>query len=118
MKNNLVSNFKYCLIAKINGLAVEVKRTRTALLQSKKEITKNNLADRKRFIGNDARHHLLAYALLKGLSYSAVEKKCLPSKKPSAEIIFQIISCHVYGYEIKNNSWTLDKIQRWLKGEV
>ena len=118
MKNKLSTNYKYCLIAKINGLAMEVKKARVASLQSETELTRNALADRKKFIGSDARHHLLAYAYLRGMPYAVVEKKHLPEKKPDAETILYIILCHAYKYEIKKGTFTLEKVEKWLKGET
>jgi hypothetical protein len=95
MKNALKNNnFKFVLLGKIKGLAGEVKHTRKRLLKSKSEKITYSLADRKRIVGYDARHHLLAYAYLRGVPYRKVEKNCALDNRPSPGLIFEIIEAH------------------------
>lgn len=98
MENALVqSNSKFCLIGKINGLALQSKQARRRL---NKSAAKKNLkgvwraAYRKTIIGIDTRHHLLAYAFLRGIPYHTVEKKCGEFNLPNAASIFKIVEAH------------------------
>jgi hypothetical protein len=118
MKNISISrSSQYCLVGKINGLAEAVKRARIRILKGKTECARNDRAITKRRIGDDARHHLLAYAFLKGNPYLSVERKCRPENKPDAERILQIVHAHLYAYEAKSGKWTLDNVINWLKAE-
>lgn len=108
--------FKFCMVGKINGMAVEAKRASKSLLKSKSVESVWRCAATKRFIGEDIRHHLLAYALLRGCPYNALERKCRQDHLPSAESILKIVLGHVAGY--KAPTYTIDKVNAWLKGEV
>jgi hypothetical protein len=95
MKNALKHNLsKFILIGKIKGLAVESKKARVCILKAKKEEAVWNLASRKRVVGIDIRHHLLAYAFLRGVAYHAVERSCAKDNLPNAAAIFKIIEAH------------------------
>jgi hypothetical protein len=95
MKNALKHNYsKFILIGKIKGLALESKKARTRILKAKKEEAVWNLSSRKRVVGIDIRHHLLAYAFLRGVSYRAVERACGKDNKPNADLIFKIVAAH------------------------
>ena len=115
-------NTKFRLVGKINGLAEEVKRTRFNLVErAKAEKPVTILADRKRAVGDDIRHHLLAYAFMRGTSYHQLERKCRNDNKPSAQRIFDIIKLHsFYGRDCYGQAWvcardwTLQQIQQWL----
>ena len=91
--NNVIkgTNSKILLIGKIKGLADESKRTRQLLLKSKTELRTQQCAYTKRVIGLDIRHHLLAYAFMRGEAYHTLEKKCRPEHQPNAEAILQIV---------------------------
>ncbi len=117
--NNVIkgTNSKILLIGKIKGLADESKRTRQMLLKSKTEMRTQQCAYTKRVIGLDIRHHLLAYAFMRGEAYHTLEKKCRPEHQPNAEAILQIVHAHLPFFHSKNQ-WTLEKVQAWLKGEV
>jgi stage III sporulation protein SpoIIIAA len=88
------SSSKFCLIGKINGLATESKRARKRLISSTTEKAVWRCAEQKRVVGIDIRHHLLAYAFLRGTSYSKVERTCAESNKPQAELLLRIIEAH------------------------
>lgn len=112
MRNFLTHNdSKFCLIGKINGLSVESKKARKRILSAKNESAVCSFAGRKRIIGLDIRHHLLAYALLRGTPYSDLERNCREDNKPNAESILKIIQVHVANY------FTIDIVNAWLKGE-
>jgi hypothetical protein len=61
----------------------------------------------KRRIGVYARHHLLAYAFLRGMSYNRVEAKC--NNKPSEQLVYLVykittkfVSCEIDREQITN----------------
>lgn len=117
MKNILKhSNSKFCLIGKIKGLAAESKRTRQHLLKSKSEQSLWRLSCRKYMVGLDIRHHLLAYAFLRGTPYHKLEKTC--NSKPDTDIILKIVIAHGAPYIWHNTSGVIEKINIWIKGEV
>ena len=117
--NNVIkgTNSKILLVGKIKGLATESKKTRKLLLKSKTELRTQQCAITKRIIGLDIRHHLLAYALMRGDTYHSLEKKCRPEHQPSADAILQIVHAHL-PFSYQRAQWTLEKVQAWLKGEV
>lgn len=128
MKNALrQNNSKFCLIGKINGLATEVRRARKRLINSKNEEAVWRHAARKRVVGVDIRHHLLAYAFLRGTTYKKLEPHCAENNKPQAETILKIIQAHAPAY-IPYDSFTktvggiyqvtLSDVQNWLTEEV
>ena len=111
------TNNKILLIGKIKGLAEESKHTRQLMLKAKTEKRVWQCAYTKRVIGLDIRHHLLAYAFMRGEAYHTLEKKCRPEHKPNAESILQIVHAHL-PYPQQTKAYVLEKIQAWLKGEV
>jgi hypothetical protein len=95
MKNALKHNYsKFILIGKIKGLAIESKKARARIMKAKKEQAVWNLASRKRVVGIDIRHHLLAYAFLRGIDYKRVERSCAKDNLPNAGSIFKIVEAH------------------------
>lgn len=106
-------SYKFCLIGKINGLASESKKLRKRISKCVEEKFKNRLTLHKKFIGNEARHYLLAYAFLKGKTYLSVERKC--SIKPNVELILEIIHSNVWSFQ--KSKITIQTIEKWLKGE-
>lgn len=104
-------NPKYRLIGKINGLAEDVRRTRFHLVKrAKADKPVYLLAARKQAVSTDIRHHLLAYALMRGTPYRQLERKC--NQKPSAQQILEIIQFHGPIF-----SWTLEQVEQWLDQE-
>jgi len=121
MKNALKHNFsKFILIGKIKGLATESKRARARIVKAKKEEAVWNLASRKRLVGIDIRHHLLAYAFLQGRSYHSVERACAKDNLPRADFIFKIVEAHAPKWTPTIGSYnpTLNDVQVWLSGAV
>ncbi len=121
MKNALKHNYsKFILIGKIKGLALESKRARAHILKAKKEEAVWNLASRKRVVGIDIRHHLLAYAFLRGVSYLSVERSCAKDNQPRADLIFKIIEAHAPKWTPTVGSYnpTLSSVQEWLSEKV
>ena len=117
MKNLLIYSSKYCLIGKIKGLAVEAKRARNRLLKSKSDSAISINMYNKLAVGADIRHHLLAYAFLRGTPYSVLEKKCRQDNKPNVKTILDIVLLHIHDipaqweeqYKTKIENWRLDK---------
>lgn len=121
MKNALKHNFsKFILIGKIKGLACESKVARSRILKAKKEEAVWNLASRKRVVGIDIRHHLLAYAFLRGVEYRNVERSCAENNLPSAAMVYKIIEAHAPKWTPTVGSYnpTLEDVTAWLKGAV
>lgn len=111
----ITKNYKYCLVGTINGLAEEIKRSRARIAKGRTDIYKNAEAETKKFIGNEARHHLLAYAFLNGTPYALIEKKCAEGNKPDPYKILDI--AHRYINSCKKIKYTIDTVSSWLKGE-
>lgn len=111
-KYNYTSKFR--LIGKINGLADDARRTRFHLLERvKKEKPVYILAARKRAVSDDTRHHLLAYAFMRGTLYQQLECKTRKDNKPSAGKILDIVRMHA-----PSRVWRIEDIQQWLSSEV
>ena len=68
------------LKAKIKGLAAEGRRIRLEEIRPSKGLDRNAAWERKRAVGREARHALVAYAYLRGRSYAKTE--------PNSEDIF------------------------------
>lgn len=102
-------NSKHRLTGKINGLAEDVRRTRFRLVErAKADKPVYLLAARKQAVGRDIRHHLLAYAFMRGTPYHQLERKC--NQKPSAREIWDIVQFHGPLF-----SWTQEQVQQWLE---
>lgn len=109
---------KFCLIGKINGLSAQSRRAHRRMIQAKSNESIHALANRKRQIGIDARHHLLAYAFMRGLSYSSIEKSCRSDNKPSPDYIFKIVASHLQPFgKIDNINFSPEIVEQWLRGE-
>lgn len=106
MENLLDCRNRICLIGKIKGLSEESKRANK----------KFNIYI-KNYIGSNIRHHLLAYAILKGSEYKSLERTCRENNKPNSKLVLEILNSHLYEYQ-KNKVWTIEKINQWLSGET
>lgn len=126
MENALArSNSKFCLVGKINGLALQSKQARHRI--NKSAAKKDNkgvwrAAYRKVIIGADTRHHLLAYAFLRGTPYSKLERECRIA--PDPKLIFQVVEAHApkwipydpkTGRGFRPYTVCLVDIENWLK---
>jgi hypothetical protein len=117
--NSIFSNSqKSILISKIKGLQAEISFTRSKINKEKV----NTAEQTSKYIGlrytktqlrEEARHHLLAYAFIRGIPYSKLEKKC--TEKPSPNKIVEIIKYHTGSYGWFRSD-LLVKIIEWLKG--
>lgn len=124
MENALkTSNNRFILIGKINGLASESKKARNRIKKAETPEKKWPIAYRKHVIGVNTRHHLLAYAFLRGLPYHKVEIKCGEFNQPSAAEIFKVVEAHAptwIPYDPKTKSGgkvyraTLNEVNVWL----
>jgi hypothetical protein len=111
------TNNKILLVGKIKGLAGESKLTRQLIIKAKSEKRVWQCAYTKRVIGLDIRHHLLAYAFMRGEAYHSLEKKCSIGYNPNANSILQIVHAHL-PFTQHSKNWTLDKVNAWLTGAV
>lgn len=108
--------FKISLIAKIKGLAEEAKNTRKKMysfkeVEDKPEYIKYRSI--KEYIKIDARHHLLAYAYMRGIPYSVLEKKCNITASP--QLILKVVVNHSWFYG--DTDKLLNLIRNWLEGK-
>jgi len=113
LKNN---DSKFRLIGKINGLSNEVKRARRKIFSTDNVTRRCRAAYRKRILGVDVRHHLLAYAFLRGKPYSQIERSCREDNKPSVELIVRAAIAHDSFYSI-SALVKPENVAAWLKGE-
>ena len=122
---------RYIISGTINGFSAEIKKVKTHMdkIPSKGEsFVFNRLSLRKHVISDVVRHHLLAYAFLKGNPYLKVEKKYAQGNAPRAEYLFKIIKEHAPNYiwyqresspkklsfGSKLYSVTLEDVKAWL----
>ena len=111
--------------ATMNGLAVEIKKTRKQIKKARKEY-KNNLRYTAYFIADEYRHYSLIYGFGRGKKYSDLEKFC--TDKPNVEFLLEILNRygHLYSsivkwtpgcsHETRDSDMKL-KLISWLKGE-
>jgi hypothetical protein len=97
------------LVAKINGLADQAQYLRNKMRKVKKPEQANAMCRAKHFVGEEARHHLLAYAFLRNMPYKAVEPSCRKDNKPIAQSVFTIVQNTYRGYVYR-----LEQIKEWL----
>jgi hypothetical protein len=125
MKNALKNNnSKFILIGKINGLSQQAKRARVCLRSKCKQPW--IFAIRQNVIGSDVRHHLLAYAFLRGVPYHSIEATTREDNKPQSEKIYKIIEQHAPNYIPYNHydksgggsySVKVEDVAAWLNGD-
>jgi hypothetical protein len=109
------TGYKYLIIGKIKGLAEESRRLRASILKSKKLPTHQaHLMSADKFLKSHIRHHLLAYAYLRGISYSKIELKCAPNNQPNPDHLVKIIKSCLPHYN--DCYFTIENIKNWLKG--
>jgi hypothetical protein len=82
-----------CLKAKIKGLATAGVHSRIFINATVKEARMHHWLV-KRQIGDDARSHMLAYGILRGISYLKMEPNCRADNSPNAQRIFEIVKAH------------------------
>lgn len=103
------------LKAKIKGLAEGGCRCRKFINASTHE-AKARHWDIKRAIGQEARYHLIAYGLLRGLSYDTIEpnsnKDLLAGYLFDYSYLAQIVQHHCYYYD--KSKWSPANLQRLI----
>lgn len=103
---------KIRLVSRLRGFEVEAKSLRVKIKKAQdKERPAWRLRQAKEIIGVDARHHLLAYAFLRGIPYKALEPKCRDENGPNIEMIISVATLFSPSYI------TDDKIRNWLDGK-
>lgn len=80
------------LRAKIRGFQSAGTTITSRISKSEKE-RKNRLWNEKRLLGYFARHHLVAYGLLRGVPYDRIER-CAQNNQLDPQRLFDIIKAH------------------------
>ncbi len=107
-KSQLIS-----LKAKVKGLAEEGIRTRKFINASSGE-RKNYYWEMKRTLGVEARYHLLAYGLLRGLSYDQIEPNSNKDKLRYLDYGYLAQICQHHCCYIGLSFWTPANIKRLI----
>ena len=109
------------LRGKIKGLALEsekirgrINKFRTEVAEKKQEIGNKRNAEwmTKRQVGYETRYLALAYGFIRGVPYRKMERKTLDENRPSAELLFKIITEHTDYFE--RRKWTLERVKELL----
>ena len=87
------------LRAKIRGLQATGSTIRRRISKSEKE-RRQRLWQLKRELGDHCRHHLIAYAILRGVAYDKVER-CSERNRPNPQVVLDIVVAH--------NSWVMGR---------
>ena len=90
------------LRAKIRGFHVAGSTIASRISKAERE-KKNRLWDLKRELGVHARHHLIAYGLLRGIPYEKIER-CASNNRPNPQVILGIVQAH--------NAWVPGKVHQ------
>jgi hypothetical protein len=107
-KSQLIS-----LKGKVKGLAEEGLRTRQFIKASKGE-RRDYYWDMKRSIGVEARYHLLAYGLLRGLSYEQIEPNSNKEKMLYFDYGYLAMICQRH-CGVHLSTWTPANLKRLIK---
>lgn len=99
------------LKAKIRGFELVSKAIRNEALKKSGSI-RSDLKLKKRHLGSDCRHHLIAYALLRGIEFKRLERRCHDGNDVSHEKILKIIEEHSPFGRFDN------KYRRWTAADV
>ena len=118
-KSIFSNSHKSILVSKIKGLQAQISFTRSKINKEKvstEEQTSKYIGLRytKTQLREEARHHLLAYAFIRGIPYSKLEKKC--TEKPKILKIVDIIKYNTGGWGWFGGDNLKLKIQEWLEG--
>lgn len=87
------------LRAKIRGLHAAGSTVSRRISKSEKE-RRHRLWQLKRELGDQCRHHLIAYAILRGVAYDTVER-CSERNPPNPRRVLDIVEAH--------NTWVFGK---------
>lgn len=102
------------LRAKIRGFQVAGVSIHRKIVKSS-GLRRMGLWHKKRALGDHCRIHLIAYGLLRGVSYDEIEK-CAKENKPYAESVFNVMLTHA-SWQVKNEL-TLEKVKLLLDQEA
>lgn len=80
-------------------------------ISTAKGLRRQGLWHQKRYLGSFNREHLIAYGLLRGISYERIER-CSEENKPNAEKILELMKQHSDWKTSKD--LTLAKVQQLL----
>jgi hypothetical protein len=98
------------LRAKIRGFAAAGESIHHHIQESKGP-KRHRLWNEKRCLGDYNRSHLIAYGLLRGISYERIEH-CAPENKPNVQDVFSLIQEH--GDLTARKEFTLERVQELL----
>lgn len=98
------------LRAKVRGFHAAGTTITSRISNSEKE-RKHRLWDAKRKLGTHCRHHLIAYGLLRGLSYDQIER-CAQNNKPDPNAVMEIMFEHAEWAQAKE--LTLERVVQLL----
>lgn len=98
------------LRAKIRGFQAAGLSIHHRISRSK-GLKRHRLWSEKRQLGLYNRDHLIAYGLLRGLSYERIER-CAKQNAPDAKRIFELMRLH--GDWEANRKWTLELVEKAL----
>jgi len=103
------------LKAKIKGLATEGYRCRKFINANVKEKRAHHW-DVKRSIGKEARYHLLAYGLLRGLAYDTMEPNSNKDMMASYHFDYNYLAqiCQKHCYYMDKGKWSPANLQRLM----
>ena len=109
------------LKAKIKGLAAEGTRTRN-ILRKKRGKEREKYWELKKQIGKEARYYLIAYGLLRGVSYSDIEpnsnKEQMNRWNFDIDRLTRIIHDECPYPRLYAKQWTPKVIQEYIFGEA
>lgn len=95
------------LRAKVRGFHAAGSTISFRISKSEKE-QKHRLWESKRKLGSHARHHMIAYGLLRGIAYHQIER-CALNNKPDLKYLLRIVQDH------GGKSWTLESLMQLLE---
>lgn len=117
----------FALKAEIKGYAAEAASVRAQIHKSE-GAERYNLWTKKRTIGNHARHALLAYAFLRNVPYSVIEKKMSKVSFHSPYLynngavelnLNQIRNiCLKFVYTYQHDKLTVEQIAAWIQNDT
>jgi hypothetical protein len=98
------------LKAKLRGFHLAGATYSRRISRAEKE-RKHRLWEAKRRLGSHCRNHLIAYSLLRGTPYSAIEQ-CAPNNRPNPHVILEIMLQHATWDQ--NKDLDLSRVEKLL----
>lgn len=99
------------LRAKIRGMHAAGSSIRLRIKKSSGK-KRSRLWDEKRELGYHTRYHLIAYGLLRGISYTRIER-CARGCEPSANKVLELMKAHGEWKDVR--LLTVDDVSRLLR---